>query len=140
MARRYVISITVSILALFFTFLGNARVAAELPDLKISQYEFVSNNSKALRVHVVNDGKAVSKPCRVELAIRKVNGSAVTRTAFETIPAIEPRKTEWVTIMATGILPSAISLKDTSFRLTADETKIVNESDEDNNETWHNGN
>lgn len=63
---------------------------------------------------------------------------AVTRTAYETIPALAPGKEEWVTLTATGILQSAISLKDTTFRLTADSTNVVAESDENNNETWHN--
>ena len=114
--------------------------AADLPDLTIEQYEFDSYNDKRLRVLVANHGKAASKPCRLELALRKVNGTAVTRTASETIPAIEPGKVEWVTLSATGILQSAISLKDTTFRLRVDETGIVAESNEDNNETWHNSN
>jgi subtilase family serine protease len=60
--------------------------------------------------------------------------------AYETIPALEPGKGEWITLNTSGILPAAISLKDTTFRLIADETGIVAESDEDNNETWHNSN
>ena len=128
------------ITCLFNPMLARPRVATDLPDLTIKQYEFVSNNDKRLRVLVANDGKAASAPCRLELAIRKINGSAVTRTAYETIPALKPGKEEWVTLSATGILPSAISLKDTTFRLIADETGIVAESNEDNNETWHNSN
>jgi subtilase family serine protease len=116
------------------------RVAVDLPDLKISQYEFVSTNDKTLRVQVANDGKAASAPCRLELAIRKINDVAVTRTADETIPALKPGKEEWVTLSATGLLPAAVSLRDTTFRLIADETGIVAESNEDNNETWHNSN
>jgi subtilase family serine protease len=76
----------------------------------------------------------------LELAIRKINGSAVTRTAFETIPALKPGKEEWVIVNTTGILQAAISLKDTTFRLIVDETNIVAESNENNNETWHNSN
>ena len=128
------------IVCLFHPMLARPRAAADLPDLKIRQYEFVSNNDKRLRVQVGNDGKAASAPCRLELAIRKINGVAVTRTAYETIPTLKPGKEEWVTLSATGILPAAISLKDTTFRLTADETGIVAESNEDNNETWHNSN
>jgi subtilase family serine protease len=91
-------------------------------------------------VQIANDGKAASGSCRLELAIRKINGSAVTRTAHETIPALKPGKEEWVTVSATGILPAAIRLSDTTFRLIADETGVVAESNEDNNETWHNPN
>jgi subtilase family serine protease len=76
----------------------------------------------------------------LELTIRKINGSAVNRTASETIPAIEPGKEEWITLNTSGILQAAYSLKDTTFRLIADDTGIVAESNEDNNETWHNSN
>ena len=125
---------------LFQPWLTSPHVAADRPDLKIRQYEFDSYDDKKLRVQVANDGKAASSACRLELAIRKLNGSAVTRTAFETIPALQPGKEEWVTLSATGILPSATSLKATTFRVTADETNIVAESNEDNNETWHTAN
>jgi len=126
------------IVCLFHPLLARPRLAADLPDLKIKQYEFDSYSDKRLRVQVANYGKAASKPCRLELTVRKINGSAVNRTASETIPAIEPGKEEWVTLNTSGILQAAISLKDTTFRLTADETGIVAESNEDNNETWHN--
>jgi hypothetical protein len=125
---------------LFQPMLARPRVAADLPDLKIRQYEFVSTSDKSVRVLVVNDGKAASRPCRLELGIRKINGSAVTRTASETVPAIGPGKEEWVTVSATGILQAAISLKDTTFRLIVDETNLIAESNEDNNEAWHNSN
>lgn len=137
--KRKPIALTILLfICLFHPLLARTRVAADLPDLKIKQYEFVSTNNKALRVLVENYGKAASGPCRLELAIRKVNGSSVTRKATETIPAIAPRKEEWVEIYATGILPAAISLKDTTFRLSVDETNSVAESNEDNNVTWHN--
>ena len=126
------------VICLFHPLVVHTRAAADLPDLRIRQYEFVSTNDKGLRVQVANHGKAASKPCRLELAVRKINGVAVTRTASGTIPAIEPGKEEWVALTASGILPAAISLKDTTFRLIADETRVVAEFDEDNNETWHN--
>lgn len=125
-------------ICLFHPLPARPRVAVELPDLRIKQYEFDSYNDKGLRVEVVNYGKAASRPCRLELGVRKINGVAATRTAGATIPALEPGKGEWVALTATGILQAAISLKDTTFRLRADETNIVAESDEDNNETWHN--
>jgi hypothetical protein len=140
MVHKSIALTSLLMICLFHSMPARPRVAADLPDLKIRQYEFVSNNDKSLRVLVANDGKAASAPCRLELAIRKINGSAVTRTAHETIPAIKPGKEEWVTLSASGILPAAISLKDTTFRLIADETGIVAESNEDNNETWHNSN
>ena len=139
MVQKSSILISLLIICLFHP-MARPRVATDLPDLKITQYEFVSSNDKRLRVLVANEGKAASAPCRLELAIRKINGSAVTRSAYETIPALKPGKEEWVMISATGILPAATSLKDTTFRLIADETRIVPESNEDNNETWHNPN
>jgi subtilase family serine protease len=128
------------IVCLFDPLLARPRFAADLPDLKIRQYEFDSYNDKRLRVQVANDGKAASRPCRLELTIRKINGSAVNRTASETIPFIEPGKEEWITLNTSGILQAAYSLKDTTFRLIADDAGIVAESNEDNNETWHNSN
>ena len=139
MVQKSIALIGLLIICLFYPLPARTRVAADLPDLKIKQYEFDSYNDKRLRVQVANDGKAASKQCQLELAVRKIKGSAVTRTAFETIPAIGPGKEEWVTLNASGILQAAISLKeDTTFRLRVDETGIVAESDEDNNETWHN--
>lgn len=128
------------IICLFPSTRARPDLGANLPDLKIKQYEFVSDNDKRLRVQIANEGKAASRPCRLELGIRKINGSAVTRTAYETIPAIEAGKEVWVTVNATGILQAAISLKDTTFRLIVDESNTVAESNEGNNEIWHNAN
>ena len=140
MVRKSIALTSLLVIYLFQPLPARPRVAADLPDLIIRQYEFVSTNDKRLRVQIVNDGKAASKPCRLELAIRKLNGAAATRMAYETIPALRPGKEEWVILSATGILPSATSLKDTTFRLTVDDTNIVAESNEDNNEAWHNSN
>jgi subtilase family serine protease len=138
MARKSIVLTSLLLSCLFHPLVARPRLAPELPDLRIKQYEFVSTNNKTLRVLVENRGKAASQACRLELAVRKINGSAVTRTAFETVPAIAQGKEEWVTLNASGILQAAISLKDTTFRLTVDETHIVAESNEDNNVTWHN--
>jgi subtilase family serine protease len=140
MVKKSIALTSLLIIYLFQPLHARPHVAADLPDLIIRQYEFVSTNDKRLRVQVANEGKATSSPCRLELASRKINGVAVTRTAFETIPALKPGKEEWITLSSTGILPAAISLKDTTFRLIVDETRIVAESNEDNNETWHNSN
>lgn len=127
------------VLCLYQPLIGRPQVAPDLPDLTIKQFEFVSTNDKWLRVLVANDGKRGSQPCLLELSVRKVNGVGATRTASETIPAIAPGKEEWVTVNTSGILQSAISLKkDATFRLRVDETNIVAESNEDNNEAWHN--
>lgn len=139
MARKSIALTGLLIICLCHSLLAQTRVVSGLPDLKIKQYEFVSTNNKWLRVLVANDGKAASGPCRLELSVRKIKGVGATRTAYETVPAIEPGKEEWVTLNTSGILQSALSLKeDTTFRLTVDETNVVAESNEDNNETWHN--
>jgi hypothetical protein len=138
MIRKLIALTSLLVLGLLHPFVVRPHAKPDLPDLKINQYEFVDTNDKWLRVQIANEGKRASKPCVLELAVRKVNGSAVTRKATETIPAIEPGKEAWVTVNTSGILQSAISLKDTTFRLRADETNIVAESNEDNNETWHN--
>ena len=141
MARKSIALTGLLIICLFHPLLAHTRAAPNLPDLKIEQYEFVSTNDKWLRVLVANRGKAASRPCRLELAVRKIKGVGATRTAYETVPAIEPGKEEWVTLNASGILQAALSLKeDTTFRLTVDETNIIAESNEDNNEVWHNAN
>jgi subtilase family serine protease len=126
------------IVSLFVSLPAQPRLVTDLPDLVIRQYEFVSTNDKSLRVLIANEGKAASSACRLELSIRRINGTAVTRTESEMVPALKPGKEEWVTLSANGILPAAIGLKATTFRLIVDETRVVAESNEDNNETWHN--
>jgi subtilase family serine protease len=125
---------------LFVLLLQPLATSRELPDLTIKRYEFDSYNNKRVRVQIANDGKAASARCRLELSIRKVKGSAVTRTVVEEVPAIAQGKEEWITLDAGGILQSAVSLKETTFRLIVDESRAVPESNEDNNETWHNEN
>jgi hypothetical protein len=109
-----------------------------LPDLKIGQYQFPPANDKGLRVQVVNDGKVPSKPCQLELTVRKIGATPVGRTMYAPIPAIQPGNHEWITLDAGGILPKNVSLKDTTFKLIVDAKNGVQESNEDNNETWHN--
>ena len=140
MVKKSIALTGLSIAFLLQPLLASPRAKADLPDLIIRQYEFVSDSDKRLRVRIANEGKAESSPCRLELAVRKLNGAAVTRTASETIPALRPGKEERVVLNATGILPAAVSLKDTTFKLVVDETNLVAESDEGNNETWHNSN
>ena len=117
---------------------ANSFSFANLPDLKVRQFLFVPSDDKRVRVQIVNYGKKVSTPCRLELTVRKINGTAVGRTTIATIPAIQPGQGDWLNIDASGILPKNVSLKDTTFKLIADSTKIIAESNETNNEVWHN--
>ena len=110
----------------------------DLPDLKVRQFLFVPSDDKRVRVQIVNYGKKFSGACRLELTVRKINGVAVGRTTIATIPAIAPGQGDWLNIDASSILPKNVSLKDTTFKLIADSTKIVAESNETNNEVWHN--
>lgn len=117
---------------------SNTFLFVDLADLKVRQFLFVPSDDKRVRVQVANYGKKFSSACRLELTVRKINGTAVGRTTIVTIPAIAPGKTDWLNIDAASILPNNVSLKDTTFKLIADSTKIVAESNETNNEVWHN--
>jgi subtilase family serine protease len=108
------------------------------PDLIIKQFKFPPTNDKAVRVQVVNQGDAASTPCRLILTVRKINGTPVGRQTHVNIPALAPNKTIWLVIDATSILPNNVSLAATTFKINADATGLVAESDEDNNEVWHN--
>lgn len=43
-----------------------------------------------------------------------------------------------IPVDATNILPKTVSLKDTTFKVVADTTNINAESNEGDNEKWHN--
>ena len=110
----------------------------KLPDLSIRGYQFVPSNDKALRIQVANYGQLANRPCRIQLTVRKINGAPVGRKTYQTIPRIQPGGSAWILLYTTNILPKNVSLKDTTFKLIADATKNVPESNEKNNETWHN--
>lgn len=116
----------------------NKKANLGQPDLMIKQFLFPPTNDKALRVHVVNQGNAASGACRLILTVRKINGTAVGRQTHVNIPALGPSKKVWLVIDAKSILPNNVSLQSTTFKLNADATGIVAESDETNNEVWHN--
>jgi len=108
------------------------------PDLRIKQFLFPPTNDKALRVHLVNTGQAPSGACRLFLTVRKINGVAVGRKTHVNVPALSAGADVWLVISATSILPNNVSLQSTTFKLNVDATDIVAESDESNNEVWHN--
>ncbi len=108
------------------------------PDLRIRQFLFPPTNDKALRVHVVNTGQAASAACRLVLTVRKINGVAVGRTTHVNVPALAGGADDWLHIDVKSILPNNVSLQSTTFRLNVDATGIVAESNEGNNEVWHN--
>jgi hypothetical protein len=108
------------------------------PDLTVRQYQFAPTNDKALRVNVANIGAAAAGASVLRLTIRKIKGVSVGRTMEAPVPAIPKNSADWVTLDASGILPKDVSLKDTTFKINLDVTTVVNESNENNNEKWHN--
>lgn len=117
---------------------ANKKARAVQPDLSIRQFLFPPTNDKALRVHVVNTGQAASAACRLLLTVRKINGVAVGRTIHVNVPALAAGADDWLHIDVKSILPNNVSLQSTTFRLNVDATEIVAESNEANNEVWHN--
>ena len=117
---------------------GNKMANPGKPDLLIEQFLFPPTNEKALRVHVVNQGNAASAACRLVLTVRKINGVAVGRTTHVNVPALAVGADAWFHIDARSILPNNISLESTTFKVNVDGTEIVAESNEANNEVWHN--
>lgn len=118
--------------------LANPKRAAAQPDLSIKEFSFPPTNDKALRVNVINSGNKASAPSILRLTVRKINGVAVGRTTEIKIPALPAGKDKWVVIDAKSILPNNVALESTTFKLNADAGQTVAESDEDNNEKWHN--
>jgi hypothetical protein len=109
-----------------------------MPDLIVrgNEFEFVGN--KMVNVYVSNNGDAPSRRCVLELTVRKIGASSVGRVKKVMIPAIQPGKYVKIPVDATNILPNAVNLKDTTFKVIADSTNINVESNEGNNEKWHN--
>jgi CARDB len=108
------------------------------PDLRIKQVLFSPANDKLMKVHVVNLGNATSGLCILRLTVRKINGVAVGRVKEVKLLPLAARKDKWIVVDAKSILPNNISLESTVFKLNADATSIIAESDETNNELWHN--
>jgi len=117
---------------------SNKSAGAAQPDLKIKQFLFPPTNDKALRVQVVNSGGAPSGACRLVITLRKINGVPAGRKTHVNVPPLSAGEEVWLVINANIILPNNVSLKSTTFKLNVDATEIITESDEANNELWHN--
>ena len=107
-------------------------------DLLIREFVFPADNDKAVRVRIVNGGSVASALCVLRLTVRKINGVPVGRIVEIKLPPLAPGKDTWLVIGASNILPRNVTLASTTFKLNADATSIVTESDEANNEVWHN--
>lgn len=116
----------------------NRKAKALQPDLRIRQFLFPPTNDKALRVHVVNTGQAAAGASRLFLTVRKINGVAVGRRTHVNVPVLVAGGDIWLHIDVKSILPNNVSLQSTTFKLNVDATEIVAESNEANNEVWHN--
>ena len=107
-------------------------------DLRVEQFLFPPTNEKALRVRVANGGGAASGVCVLRLTVRKINDVAVGRVTEVKLQPLGAGKEKWVVIDARSILPANVALEATTFKLNVDATEVVAESDETNNEAWHN--
>ena len=107
-------------------------------DLSIIEFVFAVNNDKTLRVHIVNAGAVTSGRCIVRLTVRKINGIPGGRFTEIKLQPLAAGKDRWLLISANSILPGNVSLASTTFKLNADATSLVTESNEANNEVWHN--
>ena len=115
-----------------------AKPSAEQPDLRIREIQFLPGNDKAMKVQVSNAGTAPSRLCVLRLTVRKINGISVGRVKEVKLPPLAPGGVKWVVVDAKSILPNNISLEATTFKINADATEIIAESNETNNELWHN--
>jgi subtilase family serine protease len=120
------------------TLAAKPKPIAAQAELSIKEFSFPPTNDKAVRVNVINSGNAVAASSILRLTVRKINGVAVGRTTEIKVPAIPAGKNRWVVINAKSILPNNLALESTTFKLNADAGETVAESDEGNNETWHN--
>lgn len=106
-------------------------------DLKIRSIRFAPRSPQAAYVVVENGGNGPAAASVLRLTVRKIGTTAVGRTKDFNVPALAAGKTSVVTVDAASILPNAVALKSTTFRLDADQTNAVAESDETNNLEWH---
>jgi hypothetical protein len=107
-------------------------------DLTVKNFAFSNTLEKNVKVQIANIGDIGSAPCVLRLTVRKINGTPVGRTTEIQLPAILPNQSKTVIIDTTQILPNNVALKDTTFKLNVDITSLVIESNEANNEKWHN--
>lgn len=117
---------------------SSVGLKAPMPDLIVRGNEFEFAGNKMVNVYVSNNGDAPSGRCVLELTVRKIGGASVGRVTKATIPAIQPGKYVKIPVDAANILPNAVNLKDTTFKVVADSTNMNAESNEGNNEKWHN--
>lgn len=114
-----------------------AKVIGVRPDLLVKQYDF-GGTKKMMRVRVANIGGAAAAASKLRLTIRRINGTPVGRSMTVLVHGIPANSSLWVTVDATKLLPNAVALQSTTFRLDADATNVIAEMKETNNTKWHN--
>ncbi len=111
----------------------------KLPELNVESWEFgPDNGAKYVTVKLRNDGLANAQPSVLRLTVRRIDGVAVGRTVEVNVPAFVSQADYFVSVATASILPNAVQLKDTTFRLDVDATNTNVEYNETNNTSWHN--
>ncbi|MBD1857952.1 MULTISPECIES: CARDB domain-containing protein [Leptolyngbya] len=116
---------------------GGGILKKQLPDLKIRGYQFSERAPQSVRVQIINQGNTIAKPSNLRLTVTQIKGVKVNRMLEVQLPAFKPHQSSNFLVNASEILPSDVDLKDTTFRLKADATLLVNESDESDNVALH---
>jgi hypothetical protein len=106
-------------------------------DLVIRSIRFVPNRPQMAYVTVGNSGQGSARASVLRLTVRRINGAAVGRKTDVRVPALKSGASKVLTVDASRILPNRVRLQSTTFRVDADITKIVTESNETNNLEWH---
>lgn len=91
-----------------------------------------------MEVQVHNAGQTRAARNRLRLTVRQINGAPAARMTEVTLPPIAGRGHTWALIDASGMLPQGVALRSTTFHLEVDATLLVRESNESNNDKWHN--
>jgi len=112
------------------TSIGNA-------DLEVSAIRFAIRQPQLAVAVVKNIGEGPARPSVLRLTVRKIGSVSVGRTKDFRVPSIAAGKSTSVNVDASSVLPNGVRLRSTTFRLDADNTKVVAEPDEANNLKWH---
>lgn len=106
-------------------------------DLTIREVKFLGKDGNRLNVVVENKGKGTSGVSRLLLTVEGINKSLKFRQNETFVMKIESGETRWVNISAPVFLPKGVSLNSTDFILKIDSNEEIAETDETNNEFFH---
>lgn len=117
---------------------GNLAAAQAAPDLVVQSYAFSPSDRQRMRVKLVNIGNGPADTSVLKLTVRRIDSVPVGRELQVIVTSLAPGAELLVPVDAKSILPNAVALAATTFRLDADASQTVAESDENNNRLWHN--